>query len=547
MVRVDAVSQSQPEEDTAATSGSLVRSSAVIAVGTGLSRLTGMLRVVALAAVLGGAGLADAYNLANVTPNIIYELLLGGVLSATLIPIFVQAWREGDDDGPSAIFSTAIVVLVAISVLAVLGAPWLARVYGSRLGGTAAANQRELVVPLLQLVLPEIFLYGVVALTTAALNARRRFVAAAFAPVLNNVVLIVVLVVMGLKYDGPTAIAGDATAKIILGLGTTAGIAAMAGAQVVATGRAGVRLRWAPSFRHPAVRRVARLSGWTLGYVAANQVALLIVLALANGSGAGSVTAYQNAFVYLQLPHGLVAVSVMTAFLPELSEAFAAGDDARFGQRFLHGGELMGVLVVPAAVALVVLARPVVTFFLGHGSYSPAATAEAGRTLAAFAWGLPGFSLYLYALRGFYARTDTRTPFLLNLGENGLNVALAIPLASRGAPGLALAYAIAYSVAGIAAAIALHRRVGGFGEDTAPTARGLTGVTISSAVMAVVLLVVRSVLPSGGAGAALTTLAVAVPVGGAVYLGVAWGLGVHLVRSGVASATRRLGWASRSR
>lgn len=547
VARVDAVSESRPEEEAPATSGALVRSSAIIAVGTGLSRLTGMLRVVALAAVLGGGGLADAYNLANVTPNIIYELLVGGVLSATLIPIFVQAWREGDDDGPSAIFSTAVVALVAISVLAVLAAPWLARIYGTRLAGSAAAAQRDLVVPFLHLVLPEIFLYGVVALTTAALNARRRFVAAAFAPVLNNLVLIVVLITLAARYDGPTAIAGDAAAKVILGLGTTAGIAAMAGAQVFATARTGIRLRWAPSLRHPAVRRVARLSGWTLGYVAANQVALLIVLALANGSGPGSVTAYQNAFVYLQLPHGLVAVSVMTAFLPELSEAYAARDKARFGQRFLHGGELMGVLVIPAAVALVVLARPVVTFFLGHGSYSPVATAEAGRTLAAFAWGLPGFSLYLYALRGFYARTDTRTPFLLNLGENGLNVALAIPLASRGAPGLALAYAIAYSIAGVGAAIALHRRVGGFGRETAPTLRGLTGVAVSSVAMAVVLLGLRSLLPTGGSGAALATLAVAVPVGGAVYVAVAWGLGVYLVRNGVQAVAGRIGLRSARR
>lgn len=526
------------EADERSAPSGLIRSSGIIAVGTGLSRLTGMLRVVALAAVLGGGPLADAYNLANVSPNVLYELLLGGVLSATLIPLFVQAYREGDDDGPSAVFSVATVVLLLITVVAVLAAPLVARLYGTQLSGSAAAAQRDLVVPFLHLILPEIFFYGVVALTTAALNARRRFVAAAFAPVLNNLVLIVILGLVAFRYDDVAAISRDSNARLVLGLGTTAGIAAMAWAQVVATRRAGIRLKWMPQFGHPAVRQVARLSGWTLGYVVANQVALLFVLSLANGHGAGTVTAYQNAFVYFQLPHGLVAVSVMTAFLPELADAFSSDDPSRFSSTFRSGGRLMATFVIPSAFALIVLAQPIVTLFLAHGEYRPAAARLAGSTLSAFAWGLPGFSLYLYALRGFYARKDTKTPFLLNLGENGLNVVFAIALAFQGAPGLARAYAIAYTVAGVAAVVVLERTTDS-DQPGRPDAEALLRVGAASLPMVVVLLLVRAMLDSSSSTGALLLLIVAGALGGASYLAAAWYVDVDGVRRIVGRVAHR--------
>ena len=540
----------------------LLRSSGTVALGTGLSRVTGMVRVVALAVAIGGGPLADAYNIANYSPNIIYELLLGGILSATLIPLFVDSFDRDDNDGPSAIFSVAMISVVVITVAAILAAPLLARIYASRLSAKRETAQLELVVPFLHLILPEIFFYGITALATAALNARRRFVAAAYAPVLNNLVVTAILIYLALthtrtvtvtKHGQPVVVAGreltttvstvgDTTAgKLILGLGTTAGIAAMAIVLIPAMKRAGIRLRWLPDWRHPAVRRVARLSGWTVGYVAANQVALFVVLALANGHGAGTPTAYQNAFIYFQLPHGLIAVSVMTAILPELSVAAARQDLVRYRARFLTALRLILVLVIPAAIAYVFIGPSVTQLFLRHGQYTTADARLAGRTLVAFAWGLPGFSIYLLALRGFYALKDTRTPFWINCAQNGLNLVLAVALSSFGAPGLATAYAVSYGVFGVVAVVMLGRRVGGFGTTGVQhLVDQILRILVASTVMG---LAIWLALPSGepsGTGDAFAAVLRGVVAGSVVFVVAAVALRLDGVEAATTAIRKRL-------
>jgi putative peptidoglycan lipid II flippase len=438
----------------------------------------------------------------------------------------------------------------------------LARIYASRLSDKKEAAQLELVVPFLHLILPEIFFYGITALATAALNARRRFVAAAYAPVLNNLVVTAILVYLALTHTrtvtvtrgGRTVVehghaltttvstVGDSTAgKLILGLGTTAGIAAMAIVLIPAMKRAGIRLRWLPDWRHPAVKRVARLSGWTVGYVAANQLALFVVLALANGHGAGTPTAYQNAFIYFQLPHGLISVSVMTAILPELSTAAARQEMERFRSRFLTGLRLILVLVVPAAIGYVFLGGSVTQLFLRHGQYTAADARLAGRTLVAFAWGLPGFSVYLLALRGFYALKDTRTPFWINCAENGLNLVLAVALSSYGAPGLATAYAVAYGVFGVVAVVMLGRRIGGFGS--AGVQRLVDQILRIVAASAVMGLAIWLALPSGpltGTADAFAAVLRGVVAGATVFALAAWALRLDGVEAATTAIRRRL-------
>lgn len=522
--------------DPQPSTSSLLRSSGAVALGTGLSRATGMVRVIVTAVALGGGTLADAFNLANVTPNIVYELVLGGILSATLVPLFVEARERGDRDGPSALFSVGLLALATVSALAIVAAPLLARLYGSRMPGSAAADQRALVVPFLHLLLPQILFYGITTLATAALNAHRRFVAAAFAPVLTNVVAIAVLAFVALTYDVGD-IPSDRTGQVVLGLGTTAGIAAMAFALLPALRRTALELRWRPRLRDPMVRRVVRLSGWTAGYVAANQIALVVVLALANGAGRGNVTAYQYAFIFFQLPHGLIAVSVMTTFLPELSAAAARDDLESFRARLLGGMRFMLALVVPAAAGYVVLARPIADALLRHGSYSGTAAQLVGEALGAFAFGLPAFSAYLLVLRGFYAFQDTRTPFMLNVGQNGLNVALALVLASRGAAGLAAAYAISYGVAAVAAMALLHRRVRLGAPALRDFAISLLKILGISLVTALATWTAAELVGGGGPADDVVQLAVAVAVGVAVYVGLGLVTGVE----GLAELARLLG------
>ena len=173
----------------------LVRSSAAVAAGTLLSRITGLLRVAVLAYAIGRATLADTYNIANSTPNIVYELILGGVLSATLVPLFVENLQRRDDRATSAIFTVAMTVLVILTGIAMVFAPLIARLYAVDTNGAERTAQVHVMTVFILWFLPQMIFYGFTALATALLNAHRRFVAAAFAPVINNVIVIAILVV----------------------------------------------------------------------------------------------------------------------------------------------------------------------------------------------------------------------------------------------------------------------------------------------------------------------------------------------------------------
>ena len=201
--------------------------------------------------------------------------------------------------------------------------------------------------------------------------------------------------------------------------------------------RAGIRIRLVFEPRHPAVRKVVRLSGWTAGYVAVNQVALWIVLVLANGTK-GGVSIYQGAYIFFQLPHGLVAVSLMTTLSPELAETAARRDFTAFRRNLALGLRLMTLVILPASLGLAVLAKPVVSLLLERGALTAGQADVTAACVALFAVGLLPFSLYLYALRGFYALQDTRTPFVLNCWENARQRGGgggAVPLARRGGAG----------------------------------------------------------------------------------------------------------------
>ena len=174
----------------------MLRSSVVVAVGTALSRITGFVRIAAIAYALGVTALAGTYSYANETPNIVYELLVGGVLTATLVPVFVRHFEDDDEDAASAVFTVAMLALLVITVVGVLLAPWIVRLYTLRSDGPGLADQRELATVLLRLFMPQMLFYGIVTLATAMLNARRRFAAAAFAPILNNVVVIAVFLLL---------------------------------------------------------------------------------------------------------------------------------------------------------------------------------------------------------------------------------------------------------------------------------------------------------------------------------------------------------------
>jgi putative peptidoglycan lipid II flippase len=506
-----------------ATQERLVRASAAVALGTLLSRITGLVRVVVLAYAIGRASLADAYNLANTTPNIIYELVLGGVLSATLVPIFVEHLERRDDRATSAVFTVSLAAVTVLTFAGFLVAPWIARLYSIDASGAERAAQLDVMTFLIRCFVVQMVFYALTALATTILNARRRYVAAAYAPVLNNVIVVGVLLVFVGAATGPQndwvdvqAISGDTGLLLLLGLGTTAGIAAMGLALVPALRAAHVRLRPVFEWTHPSVRTMLRLSSWTVGYVVANQLALLFVLVLAQSGDTGNVSAYQYAFIFFQLPHGLFAVSIMTTTAPEFARHAARGDRDALSRDFSVGLRYLLLVVAPAATAFVVLAQPAVGVLVrgGFGAHDAVVTADVLQLLAI---GLLPFSVYLYSLRVYYAQQDTRTPFFVNLFENALNVALALALFSwLGVQGLALAYAGAYTCAAVAVLVLLRRRLGSLhgAEVRASARRALVGC----AALALAAAPVAGAIGSDGALESAVAALAGGLAGGVVYL-----------------------------
>jgi putative peptidoglycan lipid II flippase len=534
--------QTPSSGSTPATTSGLLRSSAVVSAGTALSRITGLIRTVVIAVALTTA-LADAYNLANTAPNVVYDLILGGVLAATLIPVLVTATDRGDEAGQRAVGTVVALALVVLTAVAIVAAPAIVRLYTFTLDPAERAAQEAVAVPLLRLFLPQVLFYGLTALFSALLNAHRRFAAAAFAPVVNNVVVIVVLVAVSRMAGGsPTtdSVLADPAQMWLLGGGTTLGIIAMALVLVPAMRRSGVPVGWNPDWRNPAVARIARLSGWTVAYVVVNQVGLIVLLALSNSSAPeGGLSAYSYAYLFFQLPYGLFAVAVMTAFLPELSAAANEADLTRFRERFGVGLRLILVVLAPCAVAYLTLAGPLVDLVFERGNFTVANGDLTAEALAVFGAALPGFAVFMYTMRGFYARKDTRTPFLLTTVKIGMMVVAAWPLAAAfGIGGVVAAFGGAFALAAVAALVLLGRRVGGVAGPG--TWGALTRTALATAVMVVVALVVPRGLAGSGLWASAVDLAVVGGVATAAYLGTLVALGSPDLRWALAQTRLRL-------
>ncbi|MSV66754.1 MAG: oligosaccharide flippase family protein [Actinobacteria bacterium] len=301
-----------------------------------------------------------------------------------------------------------------------------------------------------------------------------------------------------------------------LGLSTTAGIALMAITQLLAVRRSGIPISFRPQFRHPAVARLIRLSTWTLGYVVANQIALVVIKNLAS-PGSGWVDAYAKAFIIFQLPHGLLAVSLATTLVPELSRLIHLDDEAAFARRMNDGIRYTAMLTIPAAVGLFLLAKPIVGTLLQHGNFDQVATSNPARALSGLALGVAGFSVYLFVLRGFYARNDTRTPFLINLVENALNIVFALLLVDRfDVLGLGIAYSLAYLISAAIALLVLHRSTPSL--QLSPLLVSILRIVGAAALMAVTIRFTSGLIGSNVGVGALTRIFVSSSLGLLMYV-----------------------------
>ncbi len=531
------------------------RATAVMAVGTLLSRATGFVRAAVIAATLGLGLTGDMFAVADALPAAMYTIVAGGVLNAVLVPQLVRSMQRDADGGEAyaqRLSSAVLLLLAAATALLVLAAPWVIGLYTSGEFNTPElAAQRETIVMLARFTLMQVFFYGLYTLLGQMLNARGRFGPMMFAPILNNLVAIAVfgsfLALMG-PLD-PRAGEYTAAEAAWFGLGSTLGIALQALVLLPVLHRTGLRLRLRTDLRGVGLGKAFRLGAWTVALITIMQLTQVVVIRLATSATAAAATdvergagiaVYNSAFLIIMVPHSIITVSLATALLPDLSRTAAAAKTDQLRTRVMDALRVALAIIIPAAGLLAAMAGPISRLIFGYGAASGDIDLVAF-TLALFVPGLVGFTITYLVQRSFYAQEDTRTPVVVQLVVSIVQISLSVALVPRANPELvsgvlAGCWSVATLVGSVASLWLLHRRLGRLG--------GLrfTGYVMAVAVAALpgtllaLSLTLRypQIVLTSPAGA-LVALAAGTLIAATVYLLVAWLMRIGPVRDGVAS------------
>ncbi|WP_371536843.1 murein biosynthesis integral membrane protein MurJ [Streptomyces sp. NBC_00466] len=464
-----------PPEKSGGASG-LLKSSAVMAAGTLVSRLTGFVRTMVITAALGAATLGDSFTVAYTLPTMIYILTVGGGLNSVFVPQLVRSMKEDDDGGEAYANRLLTVVMVALGIIvgiAVFAAPLLIRLMSLPIADDPAAN--NVAVTFARYCLPTIFFMGVHVVMGQILNARGKFGAMMWTPVLNNIVMIftfgLFIWVYGTSADSHmkvTTIPADGVR--LLGIGTLLGLTVQALSMIPYLREAGFRFRPRFDWRGHGLGKAVKLAKWTVLFVLANQAGVLVVTQLATAAGKASgrsgagIMAYSNAQLIWGMPQAIITVSVMAALLPRISRAANDGDVGAVRDDISQGLRNSAVAIVPVSFVFLALGVPVCTLLFASSGVQ--ASESMGYVLMAFALGLIPYSVQYVVLRGFYAYEDTRTPFYNTVIVAAVNAAasalcyVVLP-AQWAVVGMAASYGLAYAVGVGIAWRRLRNRLGG--------------------------------------------------------------------------------------
>ena len=503
--------------------GGLGRATATVSALNLVSRLTGFARVVAMSAALGATPLGDAYQSANLVSNILFELLAGGLLASVLVPTFVElidADRRRDAARLAGVLlGAALAALGVVVAVAIAVAPWIMRFLTLGVDdGDVRTGQVELGTFLLWFFLPQVLLYAVGAVATALLHADRRFVAAAVAPVCNNLVVIAAMVTFAVMRDGDTSLPLALGERLVLAAGATGGVLAMSVVPLAAAWRGGlaVRPRWP---RHePRLRGLAGRGAWAAGHLGVNQIVAVATIVLANGV-AGGVVAYQVALTFFLLPYALLANPLTTTLYPRLAGRAAAGDHDTFAADLAWGLRMVAFALVPAAVLLATLAAPLLDV-VRLGALDDAGADLVAATVAGYALGLVGYGAFFLLTRAAYALDDVRSPTLVNASASAAGIVTMVVVASVASGtgrlvALGVIHAAIVSVGSVALLVLLRSQLRRTLAVGAALARDLGFAVLAGAAT----LGVVAALDPGSRAASLAAVAVGGAVGVGVYLG----------------------------
>lgn len=478
---------------------SVARASAVMASGTIVSRVLGFAKAILLIQAIGQTASlsADAFANGNALPNMLYYVVLGGMLQAVLVPQIVAASKNADGGAGyiNKILTLISVGMLIITALAVLAAPWLVRI----LAVSWSADQLALATAFAYWCLPQIFFYGLYSVLGEVLNARSVFGPFTWAPVLNNIIAIIGLLLFifyfGADPAGNRGVSEWTPDGIALLAGSaTAGIVAQALILFVSWRKAGIHYRPDFKWRGMGLSKTVRLAGWALATVGVLQVSTLVTTNIVNtASGEGPAQlAVQNAWLVFTLPHSVLAVSIATAYFTRLSEAGQTGDREGFKREFMASTRVIMLVMLMATAVLLAVAR-----YASHVMQVGATTEQIDLfmyLIQAYTIGLAAYSLMFVLNRAFFALSDTRTPFILQVLLVVVEVILMVPCLwlpkEYTATGVALAASIATISNVVLAFWLLRRKVGEIGLSE--IGRSLARMILATAVAAVigVLLVV---------------------------------------------------------
>ncbi|MET9423219.1 murein biosynthesis integral membrane protein MurJ [Streptomyces sp. NPDC006540] len=511
----------------------LLKSSAVMAAGTLVSRLTGFVRSLVITAALGAALLGDTFTVAYTLPTMIYILTVGGGLNSVFVPQLVRAMKNDDDGGEAyanRLLTLVMVALGAIVAVAVFAAPLLIRLMSDTIASDQASN--SVAVTFARYCLPTIFFMGVHVVMGQILNARGRFGAMMWTPVLNNIVMITTfglfIWVYGTSAESQMGVQTiPAEGVRLLGIGTLLGLVVQALAMIPYLRETGFRFRPRFDWKGHGLGKTVRLAKWTVLFVLANQAGVLVVTQLATAAGEASgkqgagFIAYTNAQLIWGMPQAIITVSVMAALLPRISRAAHDNDPGAVRDDISQGLRNSAVAIVPVSFAFLALGLPMSTLLFA--STGTEAARGMGFILMAFGLGLIPYSVQYVVLRGFYAYEDTRTPFyntvivaVVNAGASALCYVL-LP-AQWAVVGMAASYGLAYAVGVGVAWRRLKNRLGG-DLDGAHVMRTYARLSMASVPAAVAGgAVAYGILMGLGSGAGGSV--VALVVGGVALLGV---------------------------
>ena len=495
----------------AAEPARIAGSAGIIALGSIASRILGLAREAVITYFFGATGLVSAFRVAAIVPTMIYDLLIGGMLSAALVPVFSQVADRDGKEALWALFSRVLSLVAAVLAGAVLLIELLAPQVAWLLGGGFEPGLQAAVTAMIRIITPALLFFGLSGVVTGLLYALKRFSYTALGAAVFNLGIIIAAPLLKGQIDVYSLAVG-----VLLG--------ALLQLSIQLPGLRGTRLRFAFDLSHPALRRILALYLPIAAGLIISNLQIAIDRRLASTTGDSSIAWMANATTLVQLPHGLVAVAIALAVLPTLSRLSAAGNHEGFRRTLGQGLRLVLVLIVPATLGLLVLARPAVALLFQHGQFTAADTFQTAWALRFYLLGLVFASIDWPLNYAFYARQDTLTPALVGVFSVVVYLVVALLLKGPlGMFGLVLADSAKHFSHALTMLVLTQRRFGGLaGQKLAHTAgKALLAAGLMAGVMAPTLHLISPWINAGDKIGALAVVGIGGGLGILVYLGLA--------------------------